>query len=364
MPSRLIIAALVGGLTVPLVACGGHDPKVDPRTQPPVVRVATAGPAQTGERQFTGVVSARIESQLGFRVGGKIVERLVDTGQTVRRGQPLMRIDPTDYVLAQAAQDQSVAAARARAVQTAADEARYRDLVSAGAVSGSTYDQIKAAAEAAKAQLQAAEAQARVSRNAAGYAVLTADADGVVVEALGEPGQVVAAGQTVVRLAHAGPREATIALPETLRPKVGSIASASLFGTGASAPARLRQISDAADPRSRTFEARYVLNGSLSDAPIGATITVALPGDGGGQPGRTAPLSAIYDPGKGPGVWIVDPKSSTVAWRPVRLAAIDEENATVTEGLAAGDRFVALGAHMLHQGQKVSLQGLNGGAGR
>ncbi|MET3667226.1 efflux RND transporter periplasmic adaptor subunit [Caulobacter sp. 1776] len=358
MSHRLLLAALIGGLTAPLAACGGREAAVDARTQPPVVRVATAPAAIDGERQFTGVVSARVESQLGFRVAGKIVERLVDTGQTVRRGQPLMRIDATDYVLAQAAQDQAVAAARARAVQTEADEARYRDLVAAGAVSGSTYDQIKAAALAAKAQLQAAEAQARVSRNAAGYAVLIADADGVVVQTLGEPGQVVAAGQTVVRLAHAGPREATIALPETLRPTVGSAATAWVFGKDAASPARLRQISDAADPASRTFEARYVLDGVLAGAPLGATVTISLPDALTGASkaaGRAIPLAAVYDAGKGPGVWIVDPKTSTVSWRAVRLTAVDDETATVSQGLAAGERFVALGAHMLHQGQRVSL---------
>lgn len=355
MSHRLLLAALVGGLTAPLAACGGHDAAVDPRTQPPMVRVATAPAAIDGKRQFTGVVSARIESQLGFRVPGKIVERLVDTGQTVRRGQLLMRIDAADYALAQAAQDQNVAAAKARAVQAEADEARYRDLVGAGAVSGSTYDQIKAAALAARAQLQAAEAQARVSRNAAGYAVLVADADGVVVETLGEPGQVVAAGQTVVRLAHAGPREATIALPETLRPAVGSTATASVFGNDAAAPARLRQISDAADPRTRTFEARYVLDGALASAPLGATVTIALPG-ATKTGGRAVPLGALYDSGKGPGVWIVDAKTSTVSWRAVQLAAVGEETATVAAGLAAGERFVALGAHMLHQGERVSLQ--------
>jgi RND family efflux transporter MFP subunit len=358
MSHRLLLAALVGGLTAPLAACGGHDAAVDPRTQPPVVRVATASAATDGERQFTGVVSARIESQLGFRVPGKIVERLVDTGQTVRRGQPLMRIDAADYVLAQAAQDQSVAAARARAVQAEADEARYRDLVAAGAVSGSTYDQIKAAALAARAQLQAAEAQARVSRNAAGYAVLVADADGVVVETQGEPGQVVAAGQTVVRLAHAGPREATIALPETLRPGVGSTATASVFGSDAASPARLRQLSDAADLRTRTFEARYVLDGALASAPLGATVTIslprALPGSGK-TTGHAVPLGAIHDAGKGPGVWIVDPKTSTVTWRAVSVVAIGEETATVSQGLTAGERFVALGSHMLHQGQRVSV---------
>jgi RND family efflux transporter MFP subunit len=358
MSHRLLLAALVGGLTAPLAACGGHDTAVDPRTQPPVVRVATAPAAADGERQFTGVVSARIESQLGFRVPGKIVERLVDTGQTVRRGQPLMRIDAADYVLAQAAQDQTVAAAKARAVQAEADEARYRDLVGAGAVSGSTYDQIKAAALAARAQLQAAEAQARVSRNTAGYAVLVADADGVVVETQGEPGQVVAAGQTVVRLAHAGPREATIALPETLRPGVGSTATASVFGGNAASPARLRQISDAADPRTRTFEARYVLDGVLASAPLGATVTISLPGalpGSGATTGRAVPLGAIHDAGKGPGVWVVDPKTSTVTWRAVSVVAIGEETATVSQGLAAGERFVALGSHMLHQGQRVSV---------
>jgi RND family efflux transporter MFP subunit len=357
MSHRLLLAAVVGGLTAPLAACGGHDAAVDPRTQPPVVRVATAPVAVDGERRFTGVVSARIESQLGFRVPGKIVERLVDTGQTVRRGQPLMRIDAADYALAQAAQDQAVAAARARAVQAEADEARYRDLVGAGAVSGSTYDQIKASALASRAQLQAAEAQARVSRNTAGYAVLVADSEGVVIETLGEPGQVVAAGQTVVRLAHAGPREATIALPETLRPAVGSTATASIFGAAATGPARLRQLSDAADPRTRTFEARYVLDGALASAPLGATVTIALPSAGAAKiGGRTVPLGAIYDSGKGPGVWIVDAKTSTVSWRAVQLAAVGEETATVTAGLAAGERFVALGAHMLHQGERISLQ--------
>lgn len=354
MSHRLLLAALVGGLTIPLAACGGHDAAVDPRTQPPVVRVATAPASAEGERQFTGVVSARIESQLGFRVPGKIVERLVDTGQTVRRGQPLMRIDAADYVLAQAAQDQTVAAARARAVQAEADEARYRDLVGAGAVSGSTYDQIKAAALAARAQLQAAEAQARVSRNTAGYAVLVADADGVVVETQGEPGQVVTAGQTVVRLAHAGPREATIALPETLRPGVGSTAMASVFGGDTASPARLRQISDAADPRTRTFEARYVMDGALAAAPLGATVTISLPGSAK-MTGRAVPLGALHDAGKGPGVWVIDPKTSTVTWRAVNVVTIDEETATVSQGLAAGERFVALGSHMLHQGQRVSI---------
>ncbi len=149
-----------------------------------------------------------------------MLERLVDAGQTVRRGQPLMRIDPNDLKLAAHAQQEAVAAARARARQTAEDEARYRDLVGSGAVSASAYDQVKAAADSARAQLNAAQAQADVARNAMSYAVLVADTDGVVVETLADAGQVVNAGQIVVRVAHAGRREAVVQLPETLRPAV------------------------------------------------------------------------------------------------------------------------------------------------
>jgi RND family efflux transporter MFP subunit len=269
-----------------------------------------------------------------------------------------MRIDATDYALAVSAQTELVEAARARAVQTAADERRYRSLVAAGAVSALAYDQTKAAADSAQAQLAAAEAQARVSRNAAGYAVLTADADGVVVETLAEPGQVVAAGQPVVRLAHAGPREATVTLPETVRPALGSVAEAYAFDGDQAGHARLRQLSDAADPRTRTYEAKYVLSGAAAQAPLGSTMVVSLPvqGGDGAQRGVEAPIGALYDAGKGPGVWVVAPGAATVQWRPVRVAALSAETATISSGLNGGERFVALGAQMLHQGQRVRVQ--------
>jgi RND family efflux transporter MFP subunit len=263
-----------------------------------------------------------------------------------------MRIDRTDYVLATAAQHAAVAAARARAIQTSADEARYRDLVAAGAISAITYDQSKALADAAKAQLAAAQAQVQVSQNEAGYSVLLADADGIVVETLAEPGQVVAAGQTVVRLAHAGAREATINLPETMRPAIGSVAQATVFGSSAESTAKLRQLSLSADPRTRTFEARYVLDGVAAEAPLGSTVTIHLP-DTRSAPALQVPLSAIYDNGSGPGVWMLDKRSSTVSWRPVKVSAIGAETADVTSGLKIGDSFVALGAHQLQQGEKI-----------
>lgn len=352
IPSGARTIALLGMMAGALVGCG--EAQADPRAQPPLVRIASAGAATASDREFTGVVGARVQSDLAFRVGGKVVARLVDAGQAVRRGQPLMRIDATAYTLASQAAAGTVAAARARAAQTSADEARYRDLVSSGAVSASAYDQAKAAALAARAELATAEAQARLSRNDAGYTVLVADADGTVVGTLAEPGQVVGAGQTVVRLARSGPREAIVALPETLRPRLGAVAQARTY-SGLSGPARMRQLSDAADPATRTFEARFVLAGAPASAPLGSTVTIGLD-----VPGRdetiSVPLGAIHDRGRGPGVWVIGGRGNhKVSWRPVRLASIGEETAAVSAGLRRGERFVALGAHLLRPGQPVRI---------
>jgi len=238
--------------------------------------------------------------------------------------------------------------------QTADDELRYRDLVAGGAVSASAYDKVKADAEAARAQLNAAEAQAGVARNETGYAVLLADADGVVVETLAEPGQVVSAGQVVVRLAHAGRREAVIELPETLRPAIGSTGRATLYGSGQTGSAKLRQLADAANRQTRTFEARYVLDGVLADAPLGSTVSIQV-SDGRSTQALQVPMGAIFDPGKGPGVWLVEGETPRVTWRAVRIAGLNGEAASVIGNLSAGDRVVALGAHLLHEGEPVRL---------
>src|SRR5438552_12883519 len=346
------LLAILGLLPLVLAACSDATSSADPRTQNPLVRVATVETSTRAERAFTGIVAARVQSDLGFRVPGKVLERLIDTGQTVKRGQPLMRIDPTDLRLATRAQEEAVAAAKARARQTSADEARHRDLVSAGAVSASAYDKVKAAAESARAELKPAEAQADVSRNETGYAVLVADADGVVVETLAEAGQVVTAGQVVVRVAHAGRREAVVELPETLRPAIGSTGRATLYGSGLTGSAQLRQLSDAANRQTRTFEARYVLSGRLTDAPLGSTIAIRL-SDGQLDPALQVPLGAIFDPGKGPGVWLVEGETPRVTWRAVQVTRLSAEAASVVGNLKAGDRVVALGAHLLREGEQV-----------
>lgn len=359
MLRRLFFSVAISALPFTLVACS-EKPQSDPRTEAPLVRAATVQSAAAASRTFTGTVAARVQSDLGFRVPGKVLERLVDTGQTVKRGQVLVRIDPVDLKLAAHAQQETVAAARARAQQTAEDEARYRDLRGTGAISTSAYDQIKAAADAAKAQLNATEAQAEVARNASHYAELLADADGVVMETLVEPGQVVSAGQVVVRVARAGHREAVIQLPETLRPAIGSVGQATLFGKESlTVPAKLRQLSDTADRLTRTFEARYVLDGELSNAPLGATVTIQIPGGlAVAQDSLRVPITSLFDAGKGPGVWVVEGEPAKVAWRAVKVQRLDDDGGYVsgiTGQLKQGDRIVALGTHLLREGQQVRV---------
>ena len=324
----------------------------DPRQEPPIVRLATAERGTGSERGFTGIIGARVQSNLGFRVAGKIVERLVEVGQQVKADQPLMRIDETDLRLALTAKRNAVAAARASVVQTDADERRYAKLVGDGWVSRQRYEQAKAASDTAAAQLAAAAAEARVAENEATYSVLVADADGTVAETLGEPGQVVSAGQTVVRLAQAGPREAVVMLPETIRPAIGSVAEASVYGSdGRRYTAHLRQLSDSADAQTRTYEARYVLDGEAAAAPLGATVTIRLKSRAG-QPEVQVPLGAVLDDGRKTGVWVFDGATSTVHFRPVKLVRVSGETAVIS-GLSSGDPVVSIGAHLLQEGALV-----------
>lgn len=333
----------------------------DPRQNAPIVRLVTPTPVVDAERRFTGAVAARVQSNLGFRVPGKIVERLVNVGHAVAAGQPLMRIDETDLQLALAAKRNAVAAARAVLVQARADEKRYAVLVKDGfAASPQRYEQAKAALDTAAAQLAAAEADEKVAENGSSYSVLVADADGIVVETLGEPGQVVTAGQTVIRLAQAGPREAVVALPETIRPAIGSSAVANLYGAEARRySATLRQLSDSADPQTRTYEARYVLDGEAASAPLGATVTIRLAHQTS-QPEMEVPLGAVLDDGQKTGVWLLDAATSTVKFRPITLVRVTSETAIIS-GLSASEPVVSLGAHLLQDGARVRTLSQNGG---
>jgi RND family efflux transporter MFP subunit len=348
--STVAATALIAALS--LAACGKSEQ--DARTKQQLVRIATVQRAGAPERAFTGSVAARVQSNLGFRVGGKVIERLVDVGQQVRARQPLMRIDAADYQHAIAAQAGNVAAAKARYVQAAADEARHRTLVGTGAISKASYDQAKASFDSSRAQLDAAEAQLKLAKDQVEYSTLLADADGTVVETLAEPGQVVSAGQIVVKLAHAGPREAAVSLPETVRPSIGSTARAALYGKDFNSVARLRQLSDAADPQTRTFEARYILEGAAQQAPLGATVTVYL-ANGAADGAASVPLGAIFDKGDGPGVWVLN--AGAVSFHPVQIAQLGAETAILQRGVVPGEQVVALGGHLLHEGERVRTNG-------
>jgi RND family efflux transporter MFP subunit len=342
----LIAAVVAGGCSKPVVK--------DPRLLPPTVLVSRTEEANSSSRAFTGIVKARVQSELGFRVGGKILERCVDAGQRVKKGQPLMRLDPIDLKLSAAAEKANVEAARARYIQAKADEARFVKLLKSDVISAQDYDRIRAALDSAKADLDAMEAQSRISDNSSEYAVLPADADGVIVQTLSEPGQVVTAGQIVIELAHDGPREAAVNLPENVRPSMGATATARLYGLDQKYQAKLRQLSDAADPATRTFESRYVLEGDAASAPLGSTVTVSVPVKQDTSDHLIiVPVGAVYDPGSGPGVWIVGDKQE-VSFRSVKILSVGKEEVVVSKGLEAGESVVALGAHLLHEGQIIN----------
>jgi RND family efflux transporter MFP subunit len=298
----------------------------DPRDAPLTVAVAAVEPAAEPIRSFTGTIVARVQSTVGF---------------------------PVDLDLAAAANAANVTALRAILVQAEADERRMAELLKTAAVSIQSHDAAKAVFERTQAQLAAAEAQAEVSANQKNYTFLRADSDGVILDTSAEPGQVVEAGQAVLRLAHDGPREAAVDLPEDVRPAIGSAASAVLYGSDDELNASLRQLSEAADPLSRTFEARYVLPEQSANVPVGSTVVIRLRLDQGRAPGSvTVPATSIYDRGNGPGVWILN-GNNTVSYRTVRIGRLGRESITLAEGATQGERIIALGAHLLHEGQQV-----------
>lgn len=336
-----------------------HQNESDPRTIAPLVRVATIQEENVSNLgSFTGIVGARIESNLGFRVSGKVVKRFVDTGQVVKKGQILIRIDPTDLELANKSQQESVKSAQARAEQALKDEARYRDLLRSGAISNSAYDQVKATLDMAKAQLLSAQSQAKITLNNRQYSDLIADSDGTITETLAEPGQVVNAGQTVIRLAHSGQKEAVVQLPENVRPEIGTTGEAILFGQkNVKVPIKLRQLSNTADQQTRTYEARFILEGALNNVPFGSTVNVAIAKQNHDtQPLLKIPLGSLLGRDKESGVWLINQKTQTVIWHPVIVKTVDDDYAYVIGNLHSGEQIVALGAHLLKQNEKIRIE--------
>jgi len=345
-----------------VVVCGavfGKEKNPPAETAAPrLVRAFTVVSARSGVEEYTGVIHARTESDLGFRVSGKILAKLVKAGDHVKSGQALMQLDPTDLQLTANSAQATVEAARAQNKRALADELRQRELVAIKAVSVQEYEQAKSAADATTAQLNSAIAYARQSENQARYAVLRADADGVIMDIPADVGQVVGPGNVVVRLAHDGPREAVVNLPEGNEKMAKSTATASLYAdSGQTFPARLRELSAMADSLTRTYQARYSLSGVGASAPLGATVTVHLDGESahGTAQQYEIPVGALYDGGAGTSVWVLNPDTSTLSRRPVAVAKLGSETALVSKGIKPGERILALGAHLVKEGERVKI---------
>jgi RND family efflux transporter MFP subunit len=331
-----------------LAACGEKLPPPDAASSgPKLVKALKVGAGGTAhEQRYSGEVRARIESTLGFRVGGKLAERLVDAGARVKAGQALARLDPADAQLTvvQAEANRSLAAAELQRTQ----ELKAKNFVS------------QAALDAKVSTAQSAAAQAQLAKNQAGYTTLTADTAGVVVAVLAEPGQVVGAGQGVFRVARDGEREVAIAIPEAhiVGLNVGaasaSIGTAQLWADGTDKTYRvvLRELAPAADPATRTFAARVTLVAAPADLPLGLTATVSFARQATGQ--IVVPLAAILQQGERAAVWVIG-QDNTVSQRVVEIERYSDAGAVLKNGLHAGEQIVAAGAFKLVAGEKVRI---------
>jgi RND family efflux transporter MFP subunit len=321
------------------------------------VRTLTVSPrAASAAVDFAGEVRPRVETRAGFQVAGRITQRLVDVGQAVRQGQSLATIDPQDYRLAAEASEAARTSAQVDRDQQRADYRRFEDLQAKGFISQAELDRRKASLDAAEARYAQAVANARVTGNQTGYATLRAPHDAVVTAIDAEVGQVVAAGQSVIRLAQTGEKEVLIGIPEQQLAalKGATEISVRLWSGGAPIKGRLRELSPVADPATRTFPARIGLVDPPAAVALGMTATVSfaipLP-----QPVITVPLQALIVEAGATHAWRYDAATGTVQRTRVRVGNVAGNEIVVAEGLQAGDVVVTAGAHQLKEGQKVRL---------
>ncbi len=321
-----------------------------------VVQKAVMGDARV-QATFAGEVRARSESALGFRVGGKITERLVDVGAAITPGMPLARIDARDFQLNSAASRSQMAAAQADVVQAQADYARYNDLYQKKFVSAAEIDKRKATLDVAQARLAQAKAQLNVTDNQGSYAVLAADRAGVITAVDADVGQVVAAGQTVMRVARDGEKEILIAVPENRLPEIQSAQNIEV--TLWAAPdkrylGKVREVSPGADAVTRTYAVRIAMAGADANMRLGMTASVLLH-QAASTGAVVLPLTALYQQGANTALWIVDAASQTVKLTPVKVSVFREDTVTIVSGVKAGDTVVTAGVHKLTAGQKVRV---------
>ncbi|MEI7444478.1 MAG: efflux RND transporter periplasmic adaptor subunit [Burkholderiales bacterium] len=352
-----LVLPLSAALVAVLVAACAEKEVATAKVEPPrPVRTMVVQPQSTAVAiQLPGEVRPRIESRLGFRVGGKLSQRTVSVGDRVVPGQTLARLDPTDLAPALQAQQAQVVAARTDRDLASVELERLRNLRAQNYISQASLDRQQATFDAAQARLLAAEAQQTQARNALDFQVLKADAAGVVTAVEAEVGQVVTAGQPVIRVAQTGEREIALNVPEgdlkVARDTKDWAVVVNALGHRV-IPGRLRELSPISDPASRTYPARITLLGDLDGVALGMTAVVqAL------RPAETAfvlPLSALQSTDGTPRVWRVDAQNVVTAVE-VRTGGLRDDGVRVLEGLKAGDRIVTAGANLLRAGQVIRV---------
>jgi RND family efflux transporter MFP subunit len=330
-----------------------------PAAKPRPVFVTTATQAVSSQtRAFTSVVRARVETDLGFRAAGKVVDRLVDVGEVVKAGQALARLDPADLRLGVSAAADQVQAASVDAQQAASDEARLRRLLTDGSVGAADHERQKARADAAAARLEQARRQLDLARNREGYTTLVAPYAGVITALRFERGQVVTEGQPVLSLAREGEREIVADLPEEWVGRVRTLAATATPWQNAKSPLRLvlRELSPLASAQGRTFRVRFAAapesRAEVAALPLGSTMQLNLSGPSTGPAAVVLPVTAMVKGSGSAGVWVLDAKGSRLVFQPVQVVEMGDASVHVT-GLTAGSRVVSVGAQKLDAGITV-----------
>lgn len=351
---RLCALSIVGSALL-LVACSRPEVAQEPVRSVKLITVSAQSLNVQGE--YAAEVRARVESRLGFRVGGKLVQRQAEVGQVVQAGQLLALIDAQDYQLAAQAAQAQVGAAQSQRDVAQAEFKRFEALKNQNFISGAELDRRATALQSAQAQLIQAQSQAQAQANQAAYTRLTATASGVITAVEAEVGQVLAAGQPVLRLAHDGPRDVVFSVSETTRMalKLGQTLRATLTSTGQSVSGKVRELGASADPVTRTYGIKLALDAAVR-WPLGATVNVSAADLPGSQSGVIQlPTSALKEEAGQTVVWVLDEASMTVNTQAVQVGAVDGQQVSITSGLKTGQKVVSAGVHVLSPGQKVTV---------
>lgn len=355
--SAPVVTALAAAVLLALPACNeaGGQARTAPKPDRPVLVTPVRYLPSSPDRSFVATIRPRVETDQGFRIGGKVVRRLVDVGDRVAAGQPLALLDETDLRLQVEQAEADIRALTTAVAQADAEEQRVVSLRKQGWSTDSSFDRQRAATDDVRARLDRAQRTLALARNALAYATLRADSNGVVTASLVEPGQVVAAGQTALRVAREDEKEAVIAVPEALVARIGEQGAALSLWSAPDRPLRavLREVAPTADPATRTYTARFSLPDADAGVKLGMTATVTLSEQGGGIVARL-PLSALFSQGSGASVWTVSPDGA-LTQRPVEVAAYDREEVLVRRGVDEGEKVVSLGVQKLDRGQRVRV---------